>query len=121
MLGGDASAEDVIKSIKKGIYVVGVGNGQVYVGQGDFSFYVPLGYLIEDGKLTAPIKDFNIMGNGPKMLESITMAADDLIMNKGGTGYCGKEGQRVKVGFGLPTCLVKSMTVGGTSKSGGVS
>ena len=121
MLGGNSSAADVIASIKKGIYVVGVGNGEVYVGQGDFSFYVPLGYLIEDGKLTAPIKDFNIMGNGPKMLESITMAADDLVMNKGGTGYCGKEGQRVKVGFGLPTCLVKSITVGGTNNSGGVS
>jgi len=121
MLGGNSSPEDIIKNIKRGAYVSIVGNGQVYVGQGDFSFYVPQGYMIEDGKLTAPIKDFNIMGNGPKMLENITMAADDMLMAKGGTGYCGKEGQRVKVGFGLPTCLVKSMTVGGTKKSGGVS
>ena len=121
MLGGESTEEDVISGIRKGVYVENVGNGEVYVGQGDFSFYVPQGYLIEDGKLTAPIKDFNIMGNGPKMLENITMAANDLVMDKGGTGYCGKEGQRVKVGFGLPTCLVKSMTVGGTKKSGGAS
>jgi len=121
MLGGEASVEDVISSVKNGIYVESVGNGEVYVGQGDFSFYVPLGYLIENGKLTTPIKDFNIMGNGPKMLENITMAAGDLVMARNGTGYCGKESQRVKVGFGLPTCLVKSMTVGGTKKNGGVS
>jgi TldD protein len=69
--------------------------------------------MIEDGKLTAPIKDINIMGNGPKVLRNITMVANDLQMYQGGVGYCGKRGQRVPVGFGLPTVLVKSMTVGG--------
>jgi TldD protein len=74
--------------------------------------------MIEDGKLTAPIKDMNIMGNGPKMLENITMIANDLVLYEGGGGSCGKGGQRVPVSFGLPTCLVKSMTVGGVQKQG---
>ncbi len=114
MLGGKATPEDVIKTVKKGIYVSDVSNGQVKIGEGDFAFYVSDGSLIEDGKLTAPIKDMNIMGNGPTMLRNITMAANDLGMSRSGSGFCGKGGQRVPVGFGLPTCLVKSMTVGGT-------
>ena len=77
--------------------------------------------MIEDGRLTAPIKDVNIMGNGPKMLENIIMAANDLELHEGGAGSCGKGGQSVPVSFGLPTCLVKSMTVGGTQQKGGVS
>jgi len=113
MLGGAATPEDVIKSVGKGIYVQDVANGQVKIGEGDFAFYVSQGRLIEDGRLTAPIKDVNIMGNGPKMLRNITMAAHDLEMSQGGAGFCGKDGQAVPVGFGLPTCLVKSMTVGG--------
>jgi TldD protein len=90
-----------------------VSNGQVQIGEGDFAFYVSQGKMIENGKLTAPIKDVNIIGNGPKMLRNITMLANDLEMSKGGAGACGKGGQAVPVGFGLPTCLVKSMTVGG--------
>lgn len=121
MMPGDATPDDVIKQVKDGIYVQDVSNGEVFIGQGDFSFYVSQGYQIENGKLTAPIKDINIMGNGPKMLENITMAANDLSMYQGGAGFCGKENQGVKVSFGLPTCLVKSMTVGGTSQEGGVS
>jgi TldD protein len=121
MMNGDATPDDVIKQVKNGIYVQDVSNGEVFIGQGDFSFYVSQGYQIENGKLTAPIKDINIMGNGPKMLENITMAANDLTMYQGGAGMCGKENQGVKVSFGLPTCLVKSMTVGGTSQRGGVS
>jgi len=121
MMPGDATPDDVISQVKNGIYVTDVSNGEVLIGQGDFSFYVSQGYKIENGKLTAPIKDINIMGNGPKMLENITMAANDLSMYEGGAGYCGKENQGVKVSFGLPTCLVKSMTVGGTSQKGGIS
>ncbi len=113
MLAGPATPEEVIKNAKKGIYVKDVSNGQVKIGEGDFAFYVSQGRMIEDGKLTAPIKDINIMGNGPKMLRNITMVADDLEMNRGGTGACGKDGQAVPVGFGQPSCLVKSMTVGG--------
>ena len=113
MEAGPVAKEDVIKSVEKGIYVQDVSNGQVKIGEGDFAFYVSQGRMIENGELTAPIKDMNIMGNGPKMLQNITMLGNDLEMNKGGGGACGKGGQRVPCGFGQPTCLVKSMTVGG--------
>jgi TldD protein len=118
MLPGENQPAEVIKSAKKGIYIGDVSNGQVKIGEGDFAFYVSQGKLIEDGKLTAPIKDVNIMGNGPKMLENITMIATDLVLYGGGGGACGKGGQAVPVSFGLPTCLVKSMTVGGVQKQG---
>jgi len=113
MLAGPSSPEDVIEQAGSGIYVMDVSNGQVKIGEGDFAFYVSQGRMIENGKLTAPIKDINIMGNGPKMLKNITMVADDFEMAKGGGGACGKGGQAVPVGFGQPTCLVKSLTVGG--------
>jgi len=121
MLGGSASAEDVIKEAGNGIYVENVSNGQVNIGEGDFAFYVSQGRMIENGKLTAPIKDVNIMGNGPKMLTNIILAANDLEMFLGGGGQCGKNGQGVPVSFGMPTCLVKSLTVGGTQQKGGKS
>lgn len=119
MLGGTASPEDVVKQAKNGIYVEDVSNGEVKIGEGDFAFYVSRGRMIENGKLTSPIKDVNIMGNGPKMLANITMIANDLEMDYGGAGQCGKNGQGVPVSFGLPTCLVKSLTVGGTGQKGG--
>ena len=121
MLGSSATPEEVIKQAGNGIYVENVSNGQVKEGEGDFAFYVSQGRMIENGKLTSPIKDVNIMGNGPKMLANITMAANDLEMSLGGAGQCGKSGQGVPVSFGLPTCLVKSMTVGGTQQKGGQS
>lgn len=121
MLGGDSAPDDVIRKAGKGIYVEDVSNGQVKIGEGDFAFYVSQGRLIENGKLTAPIKDVNIMGNGPKMLASITMAANDLELYCGGAGQCGKNGQGVPVSFGMPTCLVNSLTVGGTQQKGGQS
>jgi TldD protein len=114
MLGGPATPDEVIKSVEKGIYVQDIGNGQVKIGEGDFSFFVTQGRLIEGGRLTAPIKDINIIGNGPKALANVTMVANDLAMYQGGAGACGKNGQSVPVGFGLPTVLVKSMTVGGS-------
>lgn len=113
MLAGSSTPEEVIGSVDKGIYVKDVANGEVKIGEGDFAFYVSQGFLIENGKLTAPIKDVNIMGNGPKMLANVTMLANDLQMSQGGAGACGKGGQAVPVGFGQPTALVKSMTVGG--------
>jgi TldD protein len=119
MLGGTASADDVIRQAGNGIYVEDVSNGQVKIGEGDFAFYVSQGRLIENGKLTSPIKDVNIMGNGPKMLANITMLANNLEMHHGGAGQCGKNGQGVPVSFGMPTCLVKSLTVGGTQQKGG--
>lgn len=114
MLSGPATPAEVIRNVARGIYVEDVGNGEVKIGEGDFSFFVTQGRMIESGRLTAPIKDINIMGNGPKMLANITMVANDLAMFQGGGGACGKNGQGVPVGFGLPTVLVKSMTVGGS-------
>ena len=113
MMGGKENEQEIIKSVKNGIYVKSVSNGQVKIGEGDFAFYVTQGWLIEDGKLTAPIKDVNIMGNGPKMLRNITMVADNMNLSRSAIGRCGKDGQGVPVGFGMPTVLVKSMTVGG--------
>jgi TldD protein len=116
MIAGDATPEDVIKSVEKGIYVKDVSNGQVKIGEGDFAFFVSQGNMIENGKLTAPIKDMNIMGNGPKMLKNVTMVANDFEFSNSGAGQCGKGGQGVPVGFGQPTILVKSLTVGGVKK-----
>ena len=113
MLAGTATPEDVIRQAGNGIYVEDVSNGEVKIGEGDFAFYVSQGRMIEDGELTAPIKDINIMGNGPKMLANMTMVANDLEMSLHGTGACGKGGQAVPCGFGQPTVLVQSLTVGG--------
>ncbi|MBN1560104.1 TldD/PmbA family protein [candidate division KSB1 bacterium] len=116
MLAGESTPQDVIASVKKGIYVEDISNGQVKIGEGDFAFYVSQGKMIENGEITRPVKDINIMGNGPKMLQNVTMVANDLKLYEGGTGMCGKDGQSMPVSFGLPTCLVKSMTVGGVQK-----
>lgn len=113
MPAGEASPEEVVKAAGKGIYVEDVSNGQVKIGEGDFAFYVSQGRVIENGKLGAPIKDINIMGNGPKMLASIIMLANDFEFYEGGGGACGKAGQAAPCGFGQPSALVKSMTVGG--------
>jgi TldD protein len=113
MLGGEASAEEVVKTAGKGIYVEDVSNGQVKIGEGDFAFFVSQGRLIENGKFGAPIKDVNIMGNGPKMLANIIMLANDFEFYQGGAGACGKAGQAAPCGFGQPSALVKSLTVGG--------
>ena len=95
-----------------------VSNGQVNIGQGDFAFYVSQGRLIEDGKLGVTIKDVNIMGSGPKLLRDITMVADDLKLSWTGVHSCGKDGQWVPIDAGMPTMLVRSLTVGGTKKQG---
>jgi TldD protein len=121
MLGGNATPEEVIRQAGNGIYVEDVSNGEVKIGEGDFAFYVSQGRMIENGKLTAPIKDVNIIGNGPKLLSNITLVGNDLRMCQGGAGMCGKGSQGVPVSFGMPTCLVKSLTVGGTQQKGGLS
>ncbi|NDW18045.1 TldD/PmbA family protein [Dysgonomonas sp. 216] len=112
MESGEMSEEDIIKSVKKGVFVDNFTNGQVQIGAGDFTFFVKSGYLIEDGKLTRPIKDINIIGNGPKALSDITMVGNNLKIDEG-AWTCGKDGQGVPVGQGLPSVLVKSLTVGG--------
>ena len=114
MLPGPHKADEIVKSVKKGIYCESFSNGQVNIGAGDFTFFVKTGYLIEDGKLTRPIKDTNLIGNGPDVLAKITMVADDLVIDEGGW-TCGKNGQSVPVSQGMPTVKVSSMTVGGKS------
>ncbi len=111
---GPHTTDDIISSVEYGVYVDNFSNGQVNIGAGDFTFFVKSGYLIENGKLTQPIKDINIIGNGPQALADITMAAADYKTDNG-TWTCGKGGQSVPVSMGLPTVLVKKLTVGGTS------
>jgi TldD protein len=118
ILPGTSKPQEIIESVKKGIYIHDVSNGEVNIGQGDFAFYVSQGRLIENGKLGAPIKDVNIMGSGPKLLRDITMVADDLKLSWNGLSVCGKDGQLVPIDCGMPTVLVKSLTVGGTRKQG---
>jgi TldD protein len=112
MLPGPHKTEEIIRSVKRGIYCANFSNGQVNIGAGDFTFYVKNGFLIEDGKLTRPVKDVNIIGNGPKALEQVDMVSDDLAIDEGGW-TCGKDGQSVPVSQGLPTVRVAKMTVGG--------
>jgi TldD protein len=112
MLPGPHTKDEIIASVKNGIYADHFANGQVQIGAGDFTFYVKSGWLIEDGKLTRPVKDVNLIGNGPKVLEQIDMVGDDLVIDEGGW-TCGKDGQSVPVSQGMPTVRVASMTVGG--------
>jgi TldD protein len=112
MLPGPHKRDEIIQSVKRGIYCENFTNGQVKIGAGDFTFYVKNGQLIEDGKLTRPIKDVNLIGNGPKILELVDMVADDLLIDHRGW-TCGKDGQSVPVSLGLPTVRVSSITVGG--------
>lgn len=114
MLPGSHTKDDIIASVDYGIFCESFSNGQVMIGAGDFTFYVKTGYLIENGKLTTPIKDVNIIGNGPDSLSKIDMVGNDLEISHG-TWTCGKSGQGVPVSQGLPTVKVASMTVGGVS------
>ena len=118
MLPGPHKRDEIIASVKKGIYCDHFSNGQVNIGAGDFTFFVKNGYLIEDGKITKPIKDVNIIGNGPKVLELIDMVGDDLKIDEGGW-TCGKDGQSVPVSQGMPTVRVASITVGGRAEKKG--
>ncbi|MGM9785386.1 MAG: TldD/PmbA family protein [Candidatus Cryptobacteroides sp.] len=111
MESGNASPESIISSVRKGIYVNEFSNGQVKIGEGDFTFFVKSGFMIENGRLTMPVKDINIIGNGPQALADITAVGNDLRIDNG-TWTCGKE-QSVPVTCGIPTVLVSSLTVGG--------
>lgn len=114
MEAGNVTEEEIIASVKKGIYASSFTNGQVQIGAGDFTFFVKDGYLIENGKLTQPIKDINIIGNGPKALADITMVGNNYKMDNG-TWTCGKDGQSCPVTCGMPSALVRKLTVGGES------
>ena len=111
MESGNAHPADIIASVEKGVYVDEFSNGQVKIGEGDFTFFVKSGFLIENGRLTAPVKDINIIGNGPEALRDIIAVGDDLVIDPG-AWTCGKE-QSAPVSCGIPTVLIKSLTVGG--------
>ena len=111
MESGNAAPEDIIASVKNGIYVDEFSNGQVKIGEGDFTFFVKSGFLIENGRLTAPVKDINVIGNGPQALADIVAVGNDLKIDNG-TWTCGKE-QSVPVSCGIPTVLISKLTVGG--------
>ena len=111
MMAGEHNPEDIIRSVKKGIYAQVFTNGQVQIGAGDFTFYMKQGYLIEDGHLTRPIRDINVIGNGPCALADISMVGNDLLIDHSAS-MCGKGGQSVPVSQGLPTVLVDKLVVG---------
>ncbi|MCL2325279.1 MAG: TldD/PmbA family protein [Proteobacteria bacterium] len=112
MENGSSSLEEMLHGIQYGLYCERFTNGQVLIGPGDYTFYVKNGFLIEDGKLTAPIKDVNLIGNGPDTLAKMVKVGADLEISTWG-GTCGKGGQGVPVGLGMPSVLVSSLTVGG--------
>jgi len=109
--GPDGTCEDLVASVRKGIYVDQFANGQVKIGEGDFTFFVKSGFLIENGRLTMPVKDINIIGNGPQALADIQAVAGDLKVDEG-TWTCGKE-QSVAVSCGIPSVLIGNLTGGG--------
>ncbi|MEA5005739.1 MAG: TldD/PmbA family protein [Rikenellaceae bacterium] len=111
MNNGKSKEADIIASVKRGIFVDNFSNGQVQIGAGDFTFFVKSGYMIENGKLTTPIKDINIIGNGPKALADIVAVADNSYIDNG-AWTCGKE-QYCPVSCGMPSVLINKLTVGG--------
>jgi TldD protein len=113
MLAGDDAPEDILRSVKHGLYAVNFGGGQVDITNGKFVFSASEAYLIEDGKVTAPVRDATLIGNGPEALKYVSMVGHDLKLDEG-VGTCGKDGQSVPVGVGMPTIKLDKMTVGGT-------
>ncbi|MBX3235311.1 MAG: metalloprotease TldD [Nitrospiraceae bacterium] len=113
MLAGESDPQDIIKSVKKGLYAVSFGGGQVDITNGKFVFSASEAYLIEDGKVTKPVKGATLIGNGPEILTKVSMVGHDLRLDEG-IGTCGKDGQSVPVGVGLPTIKIDEITVGGT-------
>ena len=114
MLAGESEPADIIRSVPKGLYCVSFGGGQVDITSGNFVFSASQSYLIEDGKLTRPVRNATLIGNGPEALKYVSMVGNDLKLDEG-VGVCGKEGQSVPVGVGIPTIKIDRMTVGGTA------
>lgn len=113
LLGGPHDPEEIVRSVKRGIYATTFGGGQVDISNGDFVFSLTESYLIEDGKLTTPLKGVNLIGNGPETLREVTMLGNDVALSDG-IWTCGKDGQSVPVGVGCPTIKIARITVGGT-------
>ena len=115
MLPGSSTGQEIIRSVRKGLYAVNFAGGQVDITNGRFVFSASEAYLIEDGKVTAPVKGATLIGNGPDVLTRVSMVGHDLSLDQG-IGTCMKDGQSIPVGVGLPTVKVDEMTVGGTKK-----
>ncbi|MFQ3580344.1 MAG: metalloprotease TldD [Chloracidobacterium sp.] len=115
MLAGTEAPEDIVRSVKRGLYAVQFGGGQVDITSGKFVFSASEAYLIEDGRITAPVKDATLIGHGPEALTKVTAVGCDLELDLG-VGTCGKDGQSVPVGVGMPTIKISEMTVGGTQR-----
>jgi len=114
MLAGESDPEEIVKSVQKGLYCATFGGGQVDITSGNFVFSATESYLIENGKLTRPVRGASLIGNGPEALKYVSMVGRDLQLDEG-IGVCGKEGQSVPVGVGIPTVKIDRMTVGGTA------
>ncbi len=114
MLNGDKDPQDIIASVKHGLYAANFGGGQVDITSGKFVFSTAEAYMIEDGKITYPVKGATLIGNGPEALTRISMIGNDMALDPG-VGVCGKEGQSVPVGVGQPTVRIEGLTVGGTA------
>jgi len=113
MLPGESTPDEIVRSVDRGIYCVAFSGGQVNISNGDFVFSVTEAYLIEGGQVTTPIRNVNLIGNGPDALSKVTMVGNDYALSDG-RWTCGKDGQSVPVGVGIPTVLISGMTVGGT-------
>ena len=113
MRAGKDDPEDMIRSVKRGLYAVNFGGGQVDLTSGKYVFSATEAYLIEDGKITAPVKGATLIGNGPETMQKVRMVGHDLALDEG-VGVCGKDGQSVPVGVGQPSLLIEGLTVGGT-------
>jgi TldD protein len=113
LVNGTSTADDIVADTPDGVYVAHLGGGQVNTATGDFVFGMTEAYLIEGGRITEPLREGNLIGNGPEVLQLIDAVADDFEFGPPGT--CGKDGQGVPVGDGVPTLRVSSLTVGGTA------
>jgi TldD protein len=114
MLAGESDPEEIVRSVSKGLYCANFGGGQVDITNGNFVFSASESYLIEDGKITRPVRNASLIGNGPEALKYVSMVGNDLKLDEG-IGMCGKAGQSVPVGLGIPTVKIDRMTVGGTA------
>ncbi len=114
MLGGDTPREEIVASIKRGLYATNFGGGQVDITSGKFVFSASEAYWVENGKIQYPVKGATLIGNGPEALTRISMIGNDMELDSG-VGVCGKEGQSVPVGVGQPTLRIDGLVVGGTA------
>jgi TldD protein len=113
LLAGPHDPQEIIASVKRGVFAKSFGGGQVDISNGDFVFSLTESYLIEDGRITAPLKGVNLIGNGPETLRNVVMLGNDVAVSDG-IWTCGKDGQSVPVGVGCPTVKIARITVGGT-------